>query len=212
LRLFRFLSRQSVGLDIQPEGICLVQLEKKGGRYSIKHHVAESLPVGLYHEGRVVDWARLSACLKRFVKAQCIDGASVAFALPVHLLKMQQVILPEGICDDEIKMEIEARLLRETSEQDSAWCVDFALTSRQQGYIEVLFAAMPQEELSRYISCLQSAGLQIKIIDVDIFAIKRAVTTLFSKEITDINAGLTFLNETRYLQAYGLAMRDMPIW
>jgi Tfp pilus assembly PilM family ATPase len=90
---------------------------------------------------------------------------------------MQHIQLPAGMQDSHIETEIYAQVTRDFPSMTEALCIDFfEAPHKQAGYSDIFFVAVRQEYLWQYVNCVNAAGLKVKIVDIDIYALKRAVS------------------------------------
>lgn len=161
-----------IGLDIQPHGVQLVQLQHRGGN-RIKHMISEELPFHVFADGKIKHWDVLKKQVTEIVQANRLHGMKVAIHVPAHLVHMQQIQMPMGMLDEEIEADIQQRLKRELPGMTDTLRIDFQVLSQEKGYSDVHFTAVRQEYISQYIECIQEAGLIVSVIDVDIYALAR---------------------------------------
>jgi hypothetical protein len=69
-----------------------------------------------------------------------------------------------------------------------------------------------EKYLSQLQQCIHSCGLNLHIIDVDIFAVKRAMPLIIPTDYHNIPDILGIIEKSDYLLAYGLAMRKANPW
>jgi Tfp pilus assembly PilM family ATPase len=115
---------------------------------------------------------------------------------------MQSLNLPSGLSSHAVELEIYAYLERNLPGMRETLCIDFVdAPAKTIGYSQVFFAAARQEYLSQYIACVNAAGLQVKIVDVDVYALQRAVSFCFNSasERNAMNAILYLTNNNASL-------------
>lgn len=199
LNLNPFSKPSLVGLDIQPHGMRLVQLKKSRCGFLLERTATAALPGNVFGEGKIKCWDILHSALAEFVQAQGIHGLAAAIHLPANLVRMQRIQLPSGLLDEDIEAEIYEHIQRDLPGMHDALCIDFAVLSQNKaGYSNIFFAATRQGYLSQYMECVNRAGLKVKIIDVDIYALKRAVCFSLSPPLSqiEVNAILHMVNNT----------------
>jgi Tfp pilus assembly PilM family ATPase len=121
-------------------------------------------------------WDVVRSYLTEFVMEQRLNGEEVAICLPAHLVRMQRISLPIGLSEAEIAMEIRLLLQRDLPGMKETLCIDFKILSQNKDEIDIFFVAMREEHLLQYVECAEAAGLRVKVVDVDVFAITRAVS------------------------------------
>lgn len=174
--MFFSLSAPSlIGLDIQPDSIRLVQLKPVRNRFMAERIAYAALPAGVFDYGKITRWDLISAALSALVEAADIKGHAAAINLPANLVRMQRIQLPSELTEEEVEAEIHAHMQRDLPGMTDPLCMDFRIApTRNTAYMDVFFAAARQDYLSQYRECVNAAGLRTKIVDIDIYALKRA--------------------------------------
>jgi len=177
---FSLFSKPSlIGLDVQPDAIRLIQLKKNKEAYEIEQRLSQPLADEIFAEDKIKHFDRLRLVLSDLVIEHRLMGQAVAVSLPANLVRMQRIQVPTGLTESEVEAEIHAHLQNDLPGLNDALCMDFTrLPSVTKDYTEVFFAAARKEYLLQYVECVQAAGLQVKGVDVESYALKRAVCFL----------------------------------
>lgn len=201
MSFFSFSTPSLIGLDIKPDGARLVQLKKKKQRYRAENVGMAALPQGVFEKGKVQCWDILSTTLGGLVASLGLKGCPVVINLPAELVSMQRMQVPVGLKDKDIKAEIESHLHKDLPDKSVPLCIDFNLRqSADPYYLDVFYVAAPGDYLSDLIRCVNATGLQTKIVDVDIYALKRAAHFALSENTPDkTHALVSVLNEMAIL-------------
>ncbi|OGT35574.1 MAG: hypothetical protein A3F11_00080 [Gammaproteobacteria bacterium RIFCSPHIGHO2_12_FULL_37_14] len=173
-----------VGLDIQTNGIHLISLKKSKHTFFINHVAAQDFGTQpIYEAGKIKYWDALTSLLADLVKRMDIQGMPASINLPANLVHMQRIQLPIGISDQEIESEIYANNQRDWPSKDRLF-LDFSKKlskATATDSLEIFFALTYRDYLSQYIDCVCSAGLQVKVVDVDIYTWVRVVNYILKK-------------------------------
>jgi Tfp pilus assembly PilM family ATPase len=154
----------------------MASLHKTKSGFSLKQATKVDLPPDIFAEGKVKRWQALKHILSELVSAQEVAGMPAAICLPENLVRRQRVQLPLRSRTDDIQDLVNVHLQRDLPGMTDALCVDFVeLRKAGQAYVEVGIAAARQEYLAQYEECVKDAGLAVNIVDVDIYAIQRAM-------------------------------------
>lgn len=172
-----------VGLDIQPQHIHCVQLQKRRqGLYGLLQ-ARFNFQQDIFAQGKIKNWRAFSLELNKFVKQFSLQGCIAAVSLPANLVRLQKIKMSADLNAKQIEETIVSQVKKDLPGMQDALCVDFInLPDSDKKEQNIFFAATRQAYLLQYVECLQEAGLEIKIIDVDLYALKRAA--LFA----DVNA------------------------
>lgn len=166
-----------VGFDIQPDYLRFVELGKNRSSYRLSRFGKHLLPAGIFSEGKIKRWENLQAHLEDFIEIYGLKNRSTAIHLPINLVHMQKIQLQKGLLVDEIESEISAHIERHLPGLTDALFIDFqAMPIKNSDQNNVFFAAVRKEFLFQYTECLKQAGLKVKVVDVDVCALKRAVS------------------------------------
>lgn len=165
-----------LGLDVQPNGIRFIKLNRKKTRFHINLIIAVDFAETVFVDGKIKHWGALSAAVEKVVQAHHLQGFPVAIHLPVSLVHMERIPLSKSMSDLAIKEEIEAYLQRDCSLSE-ALVIDFTRSPSVHVELEeISFIATRREYLNQYVECIDDAGLVVKIVDVDIYVLRRVMS------------------------------------
>ena len=173
MSLFRRKHSAALGLDINAEGIRLLHLGKHDQTWVIKDYAAMPLPATAIVAGKIQQFASIQQVLKQLVESMHLRGYAVALALPGNTVISQRIALAPQLPLKEYEIAISANLSRYFPGVQEALCFDFM--PLDPAYQEVLLVAARQGLLASYLALVQGAGLKVKLVDVDYFALLRAV-------------------------------------
>lgn len=163
---FPFFSQSVVGVDIQVHDINLVQIRKTRRGYCIDQALTNK-----YH--KPWDWDDITASLSEMVRQANLAGIPTAISLPAKLVCMQHLQLPSGMTENLIEAEIHAQVNKDFPGMNSSLNLDYVVTEKKTGYADIFFVIARAEHISQYTQCIAASGLKLKIIDIDIYALKR---------------------------------------
>lgn len=154
--------------------------------------LAEIIPLSANScsDGHLKHPAALKQVLQTFVNHHQLKGLRVALSIPAHLTIMQRIKVPIGLQNDHIFTEIKTHL-KQSLKVTEPLAIDFTcLAEDEDATIHVHYTAIRANHLIPYAKVIVECGLQLKIIDVDIYALKRVVNAFAKQPLTDINAAL----------------------
>jgi type IV pilus assembly protein PilM len=196
LNKFKFKSR--LGIDIQPDGIRIVQLKKKRRDFQVQLAIKLAVPEGVFVEGRIHDWEWVEQTLSAQVDEQGWRGMPVVIGVPDEKVCERRLTLPAGLSEADMESDIAMHIREEMSGFNEPLCMDFSVLSKSTPTsVEVQYAAVRESDLSPYLKSIRAAGLNVKIVDVESYALKRARDLDFSQDFSI---------------ALGLALRELPPW
>lgn len=196
-----------VGLDIRPENLYLVQLKKHRRQWFIKEFVHSVLSPQTLIDGRITDWDEVVATLTPLVESRGLKGMPAAISLPQTNVHLQELSLPLGLDGSGIEAEIKLALQHDFPGLVDMFALDYFILPGSND-MKVVYVVTRQEDVAQYVAAINATGLQLKIIDVDHYALERFVNNKqYIKAKSDDHS---VMND--YAYACGMAMREVPAW
>ncbi len=166
-----------LGLDIQATFMRLLQIKNTRQGWLVEKMVESKLPVDIACEGKITRWDILEEVLANWIAELGVAGMPVAIHIPSQLVHRQRLSVPEGFSTQEIMAEIRVKMQRDLPGMQDELSIDFSeMSTTNKNEREVMFAVCRREYLLRYQQCIEASGLRVKIIDVDAYALLRAIT------------------------------------
>lgn len=176
MKLYPFRASALVGLDIQPDALRLIQLQKTRRGPILLQAGSAVLPPDMSAEGRIKRWDVLHTLLAELVDALGLLKQYAAICLPANRVHMQRITVPLGFNDDEVEAEVVLHMQQNMPGLNEPLCVDFTrFPASEPAYQEIMFVAVYEACLMQYVECIEAAGLIVKIVDVDCYALRRAL-------------------------------------
>ena len=187
-----------LGLEIAPDSIRLIQLQRRRGQCRVAAWALEPLAGDPLRDGGISDPGPVVAALRRAHQRAGCRQRHVAIALPGSQVISKVRRLSEGMDD----AQMEAQLLAEADQfipfplDDTA--LDFQVLGpcrAQPGHVEVVVAACRQSHLDPLEQVLAAAGLQARLVDVDSLALRRAMPgTKGARAVVQLEHGRAILH------------------
>jgi len=191
----------NLGLDIQGHSMRLMELATSKRGFMIHRAAIHPLSPSIFSEGKIKNWELLAAATRELVLEQGLSGSRVAIALPQHLVRRQRMRVSKGLVQEEVEAEIYVHVQKDLPGLNDALCIDYAeLPAIEKGCAELLFTVTREEYVARFVECMVAADLRVKIVDIDIYALQRAVCAEM-KELRgekDVNV-ILYLTEHHHL-------------
>ena len=179
------LSRQAaplLGLDISSSSVKLVELGRdKAGNFVLERCAIEPLERGWINDGNVEKFDEVADAMRRLVKKSGTRTRNVAMALPASAVITKKIILPGGMTDQELEVQVEAEANQYIPFSLDEVSLDFCVigpSSSSAGDVEVLIAASRREKVQDRQGLAEAAGLKPVIIDVESYASRLAAGRL----------------------------------
>lgn len=183
--LFSRKSPALLGLDISSSSVKLVELGRnKAGVFVLERCAIEPLERGWVSEGNVEKFDEVADAMRRLVKKSGTRTKQVAMALPPSAVITKKIVLPGGLSDQELEIQVEAEANQYIPFSLDEVSLDFCVvgpSASSVGDIEVLIAASRKEKVQDRQGLAEAAGLKPIIIDVESYASRLAARRLIQQ-------------------------------
>ncbi|AZF03215.1 type IV pilus assembly protein PilM [Pseudomonas sp. R5-89-07] len=166
-----------LGVDINDQGIKLVELGRSAQGFSIQGYVTQLLPAHAMVDGTLLDLAAAGRALHQAV-SRLHSGASLAAVAVSGPSVITRVIeMAAGLSDEEMAWQIQMEADQYIPYPLDEVALDFQVrgsSPQGAGRVEVLLAACLREQVEAREAVLALAGLVTRVVDVEAFALERA--------------------------------------
>jgi type IV pilus assembly protein PilM len=171
-----------LGLDVSSSSVKLVELGRaKGGVLVLERCAIEPLEEGWIIDGNLEKFEEVAEALKRLVKKSGTKTKNVAMALPASAVITKKIVLPGGLSDAELELQVEAEANQYIPFSLDEVSLDFCLmgpTANSPNDVDVLIAASRKEKVQDRQGLAEAAGLKPVILDVESYASRLATERL----------------------------------
>ncbi|MGL6338088.1 MAG: type IV pilus assembly protein PilM [Waterburya sp.] len=170
-----------IGIEINPQKINIAQISKQGQQYKLIKNVSADIPEGVYEDGHIVDSLTLSELIKDTLKANKISAKQVSSAVPMREAIIRVIPVPAELDEEELKDMVlvhEAGMyLPYPREEVDLDYVKLGYFMDEDGIekVNVLLIATKKEVTDLYCEIFQQADLQIRVLEVNSFALIRTI-------------------------------------
>ena len=185
ISLGSLFSRQSsalLGLDISSSSVKLVELSRdKAGNLVLDRCAIEPLERGWITDGNVEKFEEVAEAVRRLVKKSGTRTRNVAMALPASAVITKKIILPGGLSEQELEIQVEAEANQYIPFSLDEVSLDFCVvgpSASSAGDVEVLIAASRKEKVTDRQGLAEAAGLKPVVVDVESYASRLATARL----------------------------------
>jgi len=221
-----------IGIEIGPEGVCLLQLAREGADIRVSHHTYEPLPPGAVVERQVADFQAVGEAIAcaRVRSGSFARSAVVALAAPAAVLRL--LVMPAGLDEVDLEAQLELEATRILPASNGPPDLDFKVLGPipdAPDRVQVLLALAHPVAVRQCVAALKYAGLRAVAVDVEALALARALAelepqtrppeqlitldrhTVAVPDLTHLLAGYpdSDAGASSLLLAYGLALRGM---
>jgi type IV pilus assembly protein PilM len=163
-----------VGLDIQDNYLRLLQIKPFKQSFSVEKLAVIEVKNDAVIGRKIKDASAVLAALQEAVHLTNAHGLSVAIALSHNNVITQRIKLPVDLNDQEVEAELVNNLSQFFPGISGELCFDFVRLGDARDEQEIVVTAARQDEVYDAIELADQAGLKVKIVDVDTFALMRA--------------------------------------
>lgn len=171
-----------LGLDISSSSVKLVELgQDKAGNLVLERCAIEPLERGWITDGNIEKFDEVADAVRRLVKKSGTKTRSVAMALPPSAVITKKIMLPGGLTDQELELQVETEANQYIPFPLDEVSLDFCVvgpSATSAGDIEVLIAASRREKVQDIQGLAEAAGLKPVIVDVESYASRLATGRL----------------------------------
>lgn len=197
-----------IGLDISSSAVKMVELVVNGkDGYRVERYTIEVLPKDAVSDGNITNLEAVVDCVKRAWKRMATSTRNVAMALPASAVITKKVIMPSGLREDELEVQVESEANQYIPFSIDEVNLDFQVLGPAPSApdeLEVLIAASKKERVEDRVAVAEAAGLKAVVMDVESFAALSAFE-LIEKQFPDggnnqivalVDAGSNVMNLT----------------
>lgn len=190
--LFSRQPEPMLGLDVSSSSVKLVELGRnKAGQLVLERCAIEPLERGWVTDGNIEKFDEVAEAVRRLVKKSGAKTRNVAMALPPSAVITKKIVLPGGLSDVELEMQVEAEANQYIPFPLDEVSLDFCVigsSAASAGDVDVLIAAARREKVQDIQGLAEAAGLKPVIVDVESYASRLAAGRLI-ENLPDKGAG-----------------------
>lgn len=177
--------RPLLGLDVSSSSVKLVELGREAsGKLILERCAIEPLERGWITDGNVEKFDEVAEAVRRVVRKSGTRTRNVALALPPSAVITKKIILPGGMSEQELEIQVESEANQYIPFSLDEVSLDFCVTGpslSSAGDVEVLIAASRKEKVQDREGLAEAAGLKAMILDVESYASRLATARLIEQ-------------------------------
>ena len=192
-------TKEIVGVDIGATSIKMCVLHKTtDGAFSLSAMVQRSYEEDLLHDGSIIDSGFVARELKSMLNGSAIKTRQAASALSSYSVITKRVSMPfleKEALEESVRIEVENIIPFPLNEIYYSYYI-MGTDDEKEGMMNLLIVAAKKEIVEEYIETFDRAGLDLAVLDVDIFAITNLVEHIYSPKgfsvlAADVGASVT---------------------
>ena len=176
--IFKPKAQPLFGMDISSSSIKMVEVIDAGkGAMRVERYVIEALPKDAVVDGNIANLEVVQEAVQRGWKKLATRTKNVAMALPTAAVITKKIIVPAGLREEELEMQVETEANQYIPFALEEVNLDFqvigpAPSSPEEA--EVVIAASRKEKVEDRVAVAQAAGLKALVMDVESYAMLAA--------------------------------------
>jgi len=171
-----------IGLDISSSSVKLVELSQAAsGEYTLERFASEPFEKGWIADGQIEKFDEVAEAVRKVVQKSGTRTKHVAMAMPQSAVIAKKIMLPAGLREEEMEMQVEAEANQYIPFSLDEVSLDFCVVGPSPtslGDVEVLIAASRKDRVQDRQGLAESAGLKPAILDIESYASRLAVQRL----------------------------------
>ncbi len=175
-----------VGLEISPAYIKLVKIDHTTSPFLVENCLIEPVPPGLITKDAITDFTAVSVIIKEmFRKSDIVPTSHVALAIPRSLAIIKNITIDSRLTGDDIESRAWIEANRLFPELVGNVYLDFSVVGPSEedaSQLEVILVACRKDNIKPYLDVLKQAGLTTKMVDINCYALERALPLLTTPE------------------------------
>ncbi|MFG6446883.1 pilus assembly protein PilM [Roseateles sp. BYS180W] len=175
-----------IGLDVSSSGVKLVELgQNASGDFVLERFASENFDRGWITDGQIENFEAVVDAVRRAVAKSGTKTRDVALAMPQSAVITKKIVLPGGLRDEELELQVEAEANQYIPFSLDEVALDFCVIGPSSGStddVDVLIAASRKDRVQDRQGLAEAAGLKPVILDVESYASRMAIGRLTSSK------------------------------
>jgi len=181
LSLFGRKSRDLIGLDISSSAIKLLELSRRGDRYTVESFAVEALPPNCVTDRQISDPQVVGEVIRKALDRAGTKNRQCAVAVAGSSVITKVINMPASLKDSDMEEQIKAEADQYIPYPIDEVNLDFQVvgpSARDKDSVDVLLAACRKEQVETRIAALEIAGLTPLVVDIEAYALENACELL----------------------------------
>lgn len=174
-----------IGLDISSSSAKLVELgQDRSGNLTLERCGIEPLERGWISDGNIEKFDEVVEATRRLVGKSGTKAKHVAMALPASMVISKKIILPAGLSEREMEVQVESEANQYIPFSLDEVSLDFCVvgpSATSAGDVEVVIAASRREKVEDRQGLAEAAGLVPVVLDVESYASRLAASRVIGR-------------------------------
>jgi type IV pilus assembly protein PilM len=185
LKLFKPKQRSILGIDISSSSVKILEISGADDELRVEGYGREWLPANALDGNVIKDIEAVTNCIKQLIVKAQLTSKQVALAVPDSAVISKIVQINEGLNDQEMEELVVIEADKYIPYPIDEINLDFEIlgpSAKNSAMLDVLIVASRAENVNSRVEAVNRAGLTVKIVDVESYAVERAAQQL-AKEL-----------------------------
>ena len=215
-RLFSAKKEQfPIGLDIGSHAVKVCKVSKTGDGFKLVTLGTARLPEGAVEDGILQEPEEVAAIIANLISNLKIKEKKVAIAISgysVIVKKINLAVMEEKDLDDYIQAEVGQYIPFDTDEVYLDY-QDLHTNTEEHDRTDVMLVAAKKEVVDGYLAMLQSAGLNVVLVDIGAFALENIYDENYGldENVALVDIGATKMSINIVSQGISVLARDVVV-
>ncbi len=174
-----------IGLDVSSSSVKLVELgQDRSGNLVLERCGIEPLERGWIIDGNIEKFDEVVEATRRLVGRTGAKAKNVAMALPASVVISKKIILPGGLSEREMEVQVESEANQYIPFSLDEVALDFCVvgpSGTSAGDVEVIIAASRREKVEDRQGLAEAVGLTPVVVDVESYAARLAASRVIGR-------------------------------
>lgn len=193
----RKISSDLFGIDFQPASIKLLKISSINGTYQVDNYLTALVPAGLITKEEIKEPVQVGNLLRDLYKKSNISTKNVAIAIPRSIAIIKNTTVDNRLNAEEIESRAWIEANRFFPDLVGDIYLDYSVggpTIEDSSQLEMILVACRKDHIKPYLEVLKFAALTPMIVDVNCYALERALDLVTNQTQSIETAGLLNLN------------------
>ena len=186
-------SRELIGLDISSSSVKLLELARRGERYSVEAYAIEALPANVVNDKQITDPKVVGEAIARALNRSGTRTRHAAIAVAGASVITKTISMPASLKDNDMEEQIKAEADQYIPYSLDEVNLDFqvvGVSAKDPTSVDVQLAACRKELIEHRVAALEIAGLIPRVVDIEAYALENACPLLYH-QMPDQGVGKT---------------------
>lgn len=187
MALFGRRKAHVVGVDIGSSAVKVVELKRAAGGYQLVAFGIAEVPFGAVEGGEIRQPAAVQAAVGNALQQAKTDATDAVIGVSGGSVIAKRVKLPkmsEAELEESIRWEAEQYIPFDIDDVN----LDFQIVGGEGPQTEIMLAAVKKGKVESYVEVAKAAGLNVVVVDADVFALETQYEHNYAGEIDEVVA------------------------